>query len=187
MSAATASSPVGTYPIVASGATATNYAITFAKGSLTVTAAPPPVEVTPSSVPPPSVLGVRLETKAGSVRRIRVAVSGSLIQAEAASIANYRIVLAGRDGKLGTKDDQTLEPRAASYDPSSGMITLTPRRPFRLKPAAQLRLIASGLHDARGQALDGDHDNQPGGDYLTRLTRSLIAVTRSRFSSRSRT
>jgi hypothetical protein len=38
--AATAASPVGTYPITASGATSTNYTITFVSGTLTVTLVP---------------------------------------------------------------------------------------------------------------------------------------------------
>src|SRR5262249_30656454 len=143
---------------------------------------PRPVDVTHSSAAPPVVQSVGLETRAGLVRQIRITLGGTLVAADADNPANYRIVLAGRDGKLGTKDDHVLIPRSASYDVLTGLITLTPRKLFALKPAAGLRLISSGLHDTRGQALDGDHDGSPGGDYLGKLTRKLSQAAKVRFA-----
>jgi hypothetical protein len=188
---ATAKSPAGAYAIVPSGATATNYSITFASGTLTVTSGPPapgsspPTEVGSSSVPPPVVLSVRLVTNAGTLRLIRINVSGALVKSEAQDTANSQLSLPGRDRKLGTRDDQIIRPRSASYDAATGIITLTPRR-LVLKSGAELRIVSAGLKDSHGQSLDGDGNGQPGGDYLTRLTRRLVAVTKSRFSARHR-
>src|SRR5262249_11303318 len=73
---------------------------------------------------PTTVAGVvRTDPKRGPTK-IAVNFSGPLDTAGVAATANYRLVSAGKDKKFGTKDDQVVAIRSASYDPSKSQVTL---------------------------------------------------------------
>jgi ELWxxDGT repeat protein len=168
---ATVSSPAGTYSITIDGASSPNYTITYVEGKLNVI--PGPVVV-----PPVTVTSLKLATikvKVGTGKRARtttqqvlqVQYSGPLD--DAGNLAAYHL-LAGRTsrmkGKLATAFIKPVPLSSASYSPSANTVTLIPRGKLNLAQPEQLRVTASLLKDASGRPLDGDHDGQPGGDFV---------------------
>jgi hypothetical protein len=76
-----------------------------------------------------------------------------------------------------TADDLVLrtEDGAATVDPSLVSMQYDPKRRaatwvFTSLPAGRYRatLVAAGLTDAAGQALDGDRDGNSGGDFVVK-------------------
>ena len=116
--------------------------------------------------------GVSLQTI--KVRRRKttaliVGFSGPLDAASAQDVAAYRLVTAGRDKKFGTRDDKVIRLASATYNASSHAVTLTPRAALPKGQMLQLRAFGSALRDSSGRPIDGDRDNQPGGDLVTTL------------------
>lgn len=75
--------------------------------------------------------------------------------ASAQDRARYRIVQAGRDRKLGTRDDRAVRFATASADATGQTVTLAFRA--RLARGTRYRLtVARGLAGANGPALDAD-------------------------------
>jgi hypothetical protein len=96
----------------------------------------------------------------------------------ATDLAGYRLVDAGRDGRLGTRDDRSIALRQATYDPATRSVTLLPSR--RLALQGNHLLVVSGrgataLTDRAGNPLDGDGDGQAGGDLVRLVNRSTLA------------
>ena len=68
------------------------------------------------------------------------------------------------------RDDKTLALRSAANDPTTGLVTLAPRKKVALNQP--LRLLAVGPGAPADQALnapDGDLDGLPGGDFVGRF------------------
>ncbi len=100
--AATASSPAGTYPITASGATSPNYAIVFQPGTLTVFA--PQVTVHSVSIGSTPVQGVTIGGKKSRGKYkptpvILVQLSGPIDASAAQDLANYTLATVPRGKK----------------------------------------------------------------------------------------
>ena len=93
---ATPLSPVGTYPIVAGGASSPNYAINYASGVLVVT--PAPVRVL--SV---SIQAVRLGKTKKTTQVIVLQFSGALNAGSAQSIGNYSLATIPSNKKQKSK------------------------------------------------------------------------------------
>lgn len=134
--------------------------------------------VNPPAVP---VVGVQVVTvKVGKTRTQAIAVNfGAAIDpAAAANPANYQLVGAGRDGKLGTRDDVRLGLAAATYDPASGSVRLAPGKKVALSAApVQLRVVAAGLLDAAGRPVDGNRDGLPGGDAVATIRKKRVTLS----------
>ncbi len=77
----------------------------------------------------------------------------------------------GRHGKA-----QALILTKVSYDSSSMTITLFTSKPLTSKTPVQLRIASSSLTDALGRPLDGDHDGQPGGDFVATIHGSQVQI-----------
>jgi hypothetical protein len=94
----------------------------------------PPVEI-PSVPPsiadqtPPTITAWSVVVRRRRIVRVTISFSEPLDEAAARMPTNYRIVLLGRDGKAGTRDDRVLRLRSASYDPATMQSTLVLRRP----------------------------------------------------------
>lgn len=108
--------------------------------------------------------------RGGTVAAIRLAWSADLDPDTARSLANYRLVQAGRDGRFGTRDDRLVALRSASYDAAGRTVVLVPRGARLGAYPLQLTVTAS-VTDARGYAVDGDGNGLPGGDSTTILRR----------------
>ena len=83
----------------------------------------------------------------------------------ARKLGAYKVLLAGRDKKFGTKDDTSLALSQALYDASKRTVTLIPKKAFKMTVPKQLRIIAAQLKDLLGRNLDGNHDGNSGGDF----------------------
>jgi hypothetical protein len=151
-----AAATAGTHPIIVSGGTAANYAITDVDGTLTVTPLP---LVTMTGVVP-------VLKKKNMVSQVLIRFSGAINASEAQAIGTYSLTIAGKKNSFTAKNAKPIAIRSAAYNPASFLVTLTPRKPFALTQMVQLRVsghLPSALEDSIGQLIDGDHDQEPGG------------------------
>jgi|GEM_PF-5993723 len=104
-----------------------------------------------------------------AVREIAISFSEALDAAVAATRAHYLVTLAGKDNRLGTRDDRAAAVRTVRYDDATATVTLSTRK--RLEPGQFVRLVvtAGGVVDAYGGALDGDGDGAAGGNFAAIL------------------
>ncbi len=166
---ATTSSPAGVYPIIVSGASSPNYTITFIPGTLTVSS--PPL-VTMSGV-------VDKTNKKHQVTEIFVTFSSAVNAAEADSINTYRLATPGRKGSYTAKNSGIIKLKSAVYNGSSDTVALTPKAPFGLTKPVQLLVYgtgSSGLQDAEGRLIDGDHNGTPGGNAVAILSKNRVTI-----------
>ena len=63
--------------------------------------------------------------------------------ARAESLANYRLVWAGPDNRIGTRDDRVIPIRSAQYDAASQTVTLRPRHRLPLRWTYRLTVIGT--------------------------------------------
>jgi uncharacterized membrane protein len=104
--------------------------------------------------------------------------SEDLERTSAEDPTNYTVIAPGHDGRFGTRDDRAIGIRSAVYNPTTRTVTLSPRR--RLNVHRRFRLIVGGttprgVSGLAGDLLDGDRDGRPGGDFVTSITRRLLA------------
>lgn len=166
---ATTGSPAGVYPITVSGASSPNYTITFIGGTLTVIS--PPL-VTMTSV-------VDKTNKKHQVTEIVVTFSGAVNAAEADSINTYRLATPGKKGSYTAKNAGIIKLKSAVYNGSSDLVALTPKKPFALTKPVQLLVYgsgASGLQDAEGRLIDGDHNGTAGGNAIAILSKKSVTI-----------
>jgi uncharacterized repeat protein (TIGR01451 family) len=133
----------------------------------------PSQPVGPAS-PSPQVGLVRLATiPVGRRRRVVIVVSLTEPLGAASKLPRgaIRLFLAGRDQKLGTRDDRAVPIRAATYDAKANTILVRPAVPPRLLRPGLLVLRADALRDPAGRSIDGDKDGAPGGDARAYLLR----------------
>ncbi len=165
----TTSSPAGVYPIAVSGASSPNYTITFVGGTLTVIS-PPLVHLT-------SV--VEKTNKNHQVTEVFVIFSGAVNMTEADSVTTYRLATPGKKGSYTAKNAGIIKLRSAVYNESADTVALTPKKPFALTKPVQLLVNgigASGLHDAEGLLIDGDHNGTAGGNAIAILSKKSVTI-----------
>lgn len=104
--------------------------------------------------PPPAVLlGGALVRVGRALTGIQLRFSGPLTPATAQSLRNFRLVSAGRDRRLGTRDDRVEALRRAVYDPSTNTVTLTAAKAF--SRTVLYRLTVSNLLDDQSRPVSG--------------------------------
>ena len=59
----------------------------------------------------------------------------------------------------------------ATYNPANNTVRLVTRSPLVLNPPLKLTINAARLLDTLGRPLDGDHDGQPGGNFVATLSK----------------
>jgi hypothetical protein len=119
------------------------------------------------SLPPRLVhinrLGIHLQPT-----RIVLTFSTALDPARARDPLSFQVLAAGRDGRLGTRDDRLIRLRSISYDVTNKTVTLRPRPHLHFYKSYRLVVRGSGPHaltDVSGMPLDGNDNQIPGGDY----------------------
>ncbi|MCY2935626.1 MAG: cadherin repeat domain-containing protein, partial [Planctomycetota bacterium] len=140
-----------------------------------------PVSVTVNPLPPPPIVQpisiVAIKTKTGQVTSINITFSDAINATSATKIANYKLISsAGKDKKYYTKDDILLKIGSVKYNAATRTITIVPSAKLVPTTLTNIRLIASGLFDNLGQAVDGNRDKLAGGDLLATLTKSSIVL-----------
>jgi uncharacterized delta-60 repeat protein len=144
---------------------AIDYASVTAYSHINVNASTPPA-VTVIGV---QVLSVHL-TKKKIATDIIIAFSSGLNVTDADILANYHIAAPGK-GKKSKIYSKPITLKSAVYSSASDRVTIQLNGTLALSPPPQLRITAAGILDNFGRALDGNHDGQPGGDYVALLTR----------------
>jgi len=141
------------------------------------------INVEQSSVPPPppppssalgTVTAVGLETarvKKKTATDIVISLSGAIEAVDADNLANHHLAAPGK-GKKSKTYSKVIHLSSAAYNAATHQVTLLVHGKLALNRPPQLRITASGMLDALGRPLDGNHDGQPGGDYVAFLTTS---------------
>lgn len=144
-------------------------------------------------VPYATVTGASARVRRGRVSGVTLRFSDSLDASSARNRAAYWLVLPGRDGILGTRDDRRSRFRSVAYSTASVSVTLAPSVQIRPRQSYQVIALTTGprgrLRDLYGRPIDGNHDGQPGGDYVGTFGPGANAATfarRSIVSSRVR-
>ena len=84
---------------------------------------------------------------------VDLALYGIIDPAGASNARNFVILAPGRDRKFGTRDDVTTRFSSASYNPSTGTLSLSLTKPLAAKGPLQLRM--SNLRDVFGRPIAG--------------------------------
>ena len=175
----------GTIGATASGGVATFAGVTINQGgsgySLLVTAGGLSGAVTGAFgvIPPPAtVVSVALQNQKVGMHKtstvIVVAFTEPLSAAAAANLGSYSLHTLPR-GKAHKTSGVALA--RASYSPLTNTVTLVPRNKQALASPLQLQINSSTLTDALGRPLDGNHDGQPGGNFLATLKKGGVTIT----------
>ncbi|MDB5353523.1 MAG: Cna domain protein [Planctomycetota bacterium] len=144
-----------------------NPATNIAASVVTVNAAP---TTPPIGTDGPRVLGVDRSGFHAQTSNILVTFDGPLDVATAQSLSNYQLVFAGKDGRFGTKDDQTIALSSATYDATAHTVSLHTRKPYSLHKNVQLTVSGTppnAVRGANGQLLDGEDTGTPGSNFVT--------------------
>jgi hypothetical protein len=152
-------SPAGAYPIVVGDARTSDYAVNYTSGVLIVT--PAPVRVLNVSIQ-----AIRLGKTKKKTQVILLSFSGSLNVESAQNIGDYSLVTVSGSKKQKSKQISLSQ---ATYEPAMNVVRLVTRKPLVFNPPIQLTVKAAGLLDTLGRPLDGDHDGQPGGNFVAML------------------
>jgi len=132
--------------------------------------------------PPPITLdSVQLvKNKKHQVTEILLGFSGALNPMEAASTAEYSLVIAGKRGSFTTKNAKRIKLKSAVYNPANDSVALMTKKPFGLTKPVQLTvdgLPPSGLEDSYGRLIDGNDDGQPGSNAVAILTGKRATIS----------
>ena len=106
------------------------------------------------------------------VMQITVDFSGAVNVAEADSVGMYRLTVAGKRKSFTGKGTRQIPISSASFNAATNEVTLLPRKAFALTKAVQLVVSGtapSGLEDALGRLIDGNHDDLAGGNAVAVL------------------
>lgn len=131
----------------------------------------PPVNPIPP-VPPdetaPTVIKLSEAALKGRLTSLRLKFSEAMNSKAANTLKAYRLIDAGCDGKLGTKDDIVLRLASARYQTSTNSVVLVPVSKVRTNQ--KFALVARGkiLTDVAGNHLAGKH-GVPGSNYVGRF------------------
>src|SRR5262249_53726449 len=105
-----------------------------------------------------------------------VQLTGAVNRGGAQALAAYQLVMAGRDKRFGTRDDKRVALASARYDAVAHTATLIPKTAFNTTQLQQLRVKSALLTDSLGRPIDGNHDGQPGGDFVATLKGKSITI-----------
>jgi hypothetical protein len=74
------------------------------------------------------------------VAAVIIRFSGPVDAAQAASVAEYRLAIAGKKGSFDAKNARVIPLKSATYDGATSTVTLIPARPFVLKKPVGVRV-----------------------------------------------
>jgi hypothetical protein len=113
-------------------------------------------------------------TKKHRVIQITIDFSGPVNAGQADSLAIYHLTVAGKRRSFTGKGTKSVTLNRAVYSESTASVTLRPKKPFLLSKLVQLRV--SGLTDALGRFIDGNHNGQAGGDAVAILSKRGVSI-----------
>jgi hypothetical protein len=128
--------------------------------------------LTTGGTTPPEVHGVLRLGFHGQPTEVLLTFDKDLNPSAAETLANYRIVSSGLDGRFGARGGRSTPIRSVSYDLTTNTVTLTPARRLDLHRRYELIVNGStpaGVTDVAGNLLDGAGSGKPGSDYVVVL------------------
>jgi prepilin-type N-terminal cleavage/methylation domain-containing protein len=131
-----------------------------------------PVVVSRSGSGPSSLAPARRPRKTTG---LVVQFSGALNPTQAMSLAAFHL-LSGKVRKGHTTYSKPVPLCSAIYDPTAQTIALVPKGKLTRAQPEQLRITGSSLTDWLGRPNDGDHDGQPGGDFVATLKGKSVTM-----------
>jgi hypothetical protein len=128
---------------------------------------------------PPTVLRVERHGVHLQPTTLLVILSQPMDAIPADTLANYSLVSAGPDHRLGTRDDRPIRIRSVQYDTVTNTVTLRPfhRLPLRGTYRLTIRGIpTTGLTGTDGLYLDGAGTGQEGTNYVATINRKSLVL-----------
>ncbi len=159
----------GVYSLEVSGAASPNYTITYVAGTLTVIA-PPLVTMTKVQ---------EVMNKKRQVTEVIVTFSGAVNINLAESTGTYRLATPGKKNSYTAKNAGIINLKNATYMPSNNTVALRLKKPLAITKPVQLLVLGtgpSGLEDAAGQLIDGDHNGMAGGNAIAILAKKSATI-----------
>jgi hypothetical protein len=119
---------------------------------------------------PPVVVGTELRVIDGQSPRTEIYVrfSEAVDPIDARATANYELIEAGPNGLLGDGDDRIIAVRPR-YEPGTTLVVLEVLPTGTVLSSGRYQLIVHGdstIHDLAGLRLDGDGDQEEGGNFV---------------------
>jgi hypothetical protein len=139
-------------------------------GSFTLYVLPQPVTVTSLTI---ATVKVGTGKKARKTTGLVLQFSAALNMTQAQSLTAFHL-LSGKVKKSRTTYSKPVPLSSAIYNASAHTVTLIPKSKLNLAQPEQLRITASLLTDSLGRPIDGNHDGQPGGDYVVILSKGKV-------------
>ncbi len=131
--------------------------------------------------------------KKHDVTQISVIFSGAVNSAEAGEATGiYKLTTPGKKGSYTAKNAGTIKIKSATYNQANDTVVLIPKKVFALTKPVQLLITGtapSGLQDAEGRLIDGNHDGIAGGNAIAILKRagatlSAVELARTNYGPR---
>ena len=116
------------------------------------------------------------QSKAKSTMELLLQFTGALNAGTAQNLGVYHLDQASRTRKGGTQYNKPVALASVSYNASTDTVTLLARSKLNLAQPEELRITASQLPDVYGRPVDGNHDGQPGGDFVALLTKRSVKI-----------
>jgi hypothetical protein len=104
---------------------------------------------------------------------IVVQFSGALAPESADNVANFSLVMTGKQKPPGSRGGRQVALALATYDAAAHSVTLTSRKPLVVNSSLQLSINASGLTDALGRPLI-DSNGNPASDFTSIVSKASI-------------
>jgi RHS repeat-associated protein len=124
----------------------------------------------PPDKAPPRVKSFLATKKGNALATMVVGFSEAMARKGIVSLRSYRLISAGKDRRFGTKDDKVLALGTVVYDQAKRKAKLTPKGRVALNQPLELIVRGSGaITDLALNALDGNGDHKPGGDFIGRF------------------
>jgi hypothetical protein len=124
----------------------------------------------PADTTPPRVVSFTPNKKGSALSTMLIGFSEAMAPKGVLSLNSYRLVSAGKDRRFGTKDDKRLAIGKVVYNQVKRVATLTPKLSVALNQPLQLIVSGTGaVTDLALNALDGDKNGKPGGDFIVRF------------------
>ena len=131
---------------------------------------PPPVTIT--SLPTPTIkigTGKRAKSEVAIELQFSGAVNG------VGNLGAY-LLQSGKSKKGVTRYTKTVPLTLARYNASTHTLDLVPKSKTNLAAPARLTVTASLITDAFGRPLDGNHDGQPGGNFVAIFSNKGVTI-----------
>jgi hypothetical protein len=118
-----------------------------AVGAIAVVAAPAPIGTPGSDTPvgsgsTPTIVSTLAQVLKKGATKLYLNYSSAIAKATATKLSRYKVVEAGKDGILGTKDDKSVKLTSATYNAKTNQVTLTPKGTFAR--TARFRVTITG-------------------------------------------